>query len=212
MIMMCVLKSWFGGIVALLFVMVSAGSALAQAPGSEAVKPTVDASYRISPNDKLAVTVYEEPDLAAEVSVSSNGMVTLPLIQQVKVLGKTTRQVEMSIAAAYRDQRFLKRPQVTVTVVEFAQRTVSVLGQVNRPGPVLIPGGQERIELLAAIAGAGDFKGIANKRKVRVTRNKGQKGEKSTVVNVTAILNSEKGAQSIFLYPGDFVFVPQRIF
>lgn len=183
--------------------------ALAQ-DGGVVASATPDVNYKISPNDKLQVSVYEEPDLTVEVVVGGNGTVTLPLIQQIKVSGRTSREVEMAIAAAYKSQRYLRNPQITITVLEFAQRTVSVLGQVNKPGSVPIPGGQTSIDLLVAIAGAGDFRNIANKKKVKITRKNGARG-KSITVNVVDLLEGNRD-QVFYLYPGDIVLVPQRIF
>ncbi len=172
---------------------------------------TPDPNYRLSPNDQLAISVYEEPELSLEVAVTSNGTITLPLIKQVKVSGKTVGQVEATIEAAYKDQEFLRFPQVSVTIAKFAERTVSVFGHVNKPGAVPFPGGQTRISLLSAIAGAGGFKQIANQRKVKITRGDGNGAERTMEVNVQDLLNAKDGADHVYLYPGDTVTVLQRI-
>lgn len=208
--MMCLPKCWIC-VLSLLLGAFALGSASAQERAVVA-SATPDTNYRLSPNDQLAISVYEEPDLTVERSVASNGMITLPLIDQVKVAGKTVSEAQNTIAAAYREQQFLRFPQVSVTVAQFAERTVSVFGEVNKPGAVVIPGGQTRIELLSAIALAGDFKRIAKKSKVKVTRNQGRQGQKTEEIDVKDLLESKGTRGTIYLYPGDIVSVPQRIF
>jgi protein involved in polysaccharide export with SLBB domain len=115
----------------------------------------------------------------------------------------------MAIAKAYKVKEFLKNPQVTVSVSAFVKLTVSVLGQVGSPGAIEIPGGQQQIDLLAAIAKAGDFKGIANKKKVRITRKANQRTETH---DVKSLMTDDGDGKAVYLYPGDVVFVPQRLF
>lgn len=210
---MCERKQWIvSGLSALIMLLASFSSfaqeGAAAGPGNSA---NPDPNYRLSPNDQLAVSVYEEPDLSLEVAVTSNGTITLPLIKQVRVVGKTVGQVEADIEAAYKNQEFLRFPQVSVTIAKFAERSVSVFGEVNKPGAVLMPGGQTRMDLLSAIAAAGGFRGIANQKKVRITRGQNARGAKTIEVNVKDLLNSEGDAKKVFLYPGDTVVVPQRL-
>ena len=169
-----------------------------------------DASYRISPDDRLKVSVFDEPELESEVSVARNGMVSLPLVNEVRVSGKTAYEAQLAIAEQYTAQQYLRSPQVTVTVVTFAANHVTILGQVGKPGVIEIPGGQTKIDLLTAIAGAGDFKGIANTKKVTITRNKGKADERTETHDVKDMMKGG-GGKTIYLYPGDVVFVPQRI-
>ena len=168
-------------------------------------------NYRISPSDQVAISVFEEPELSVERSVVASGMITLPLIEQIKIAGKTPREAEIAIARAFKEKQFLKNPQVTVTVTNFAQHTVSVTGFVNKPGKVTMPPGQTRIPLLDAIAAAGDFKNIAKKKKVTIIRKSGSRNGRPEYVNVEDLMKAGRGA-SLFLYPGDSVFVPQRLF
>ena len=168
-----------------------------------------DANYKISPNDKLSVSVFDEPELAVDVAVAADGMVTLPMINQIRVAGKSAHEAQLAIAQSYKSKEYLRNPQVTVTVSYFVQLTVSVLGQVGKPGNIEIPGGQQQIDLLTAIANAGDFKNIAQKKKVKITR----KADKHTETHdVKDLMTDGGGGKTIYLYPGDVVFVPQRLF
>ncbi len=183
-------------LIASLAVVLGLGSALAQ--------ETANANYRISASDRIAISVHQEDELCVERAVANNGMVTLPLIEEIRVAGKTAREAEKAIEAAYRDERFLRHPQVTVTVAQFVERSISVLGAVNKPGTVVIPGGQVQIDLMTAIANAGDFKQIANKKKVRITRKNG----KIIEINAEDIISGK--SKPVVLFPGDIVSVKQR--
>ena len=172
----------------------------------ESGEKAVDLNYRISANDQLTISIFNEEDLSVDRSVQGNGVVTLPLVGPIKVQGKTPAEVEKSIAKAYRDGQILKDPQVSVNISEFAEKSVSIMGQVLKPGKVVIPPGKVRIEFFAAIAGAGDFKGIAKTKAVEIKRKDG-KVEK---VNVDDIRKGKSKIKTIYLYPGDIVTVPQR--
>lgn len=84
--------------------------------------------------DIVKVSVFQSPDMTTETRVDEAGNITLPLISGVQVRGLTPRQAETRIAEALERGQFLKKPQVTVTVVQFRSQQVSVLGNVNRPG------------------------------------------------------------------------------
>jgi polysaccharide export outer membrane protein len=178
--------------------------------GSSNLFAQADANYRISPSDQLAISVFDEPELSVERSVVGSGMISLELLsEQVKVGGKTAREAEIAIAKAYQENQLLRSPQVTVTVMTFALHSVSVMGFVNKPGKVPMPPGQTRISIIDAIAGAMDFKGIAQKKKVTITRKKG--AQKPEIIDYEKLIKSG-GAAELFLYPGDSVSVPQRLF
>jgi|MDTC01.3.fsa_nt_gb polysaccharide export outer membrane protein len=165
-----------------------------------------DEIYRITVGDKLDVDVFEEDELSVQREVKPEGVVTLPYVEKINVLGKTLSEAEKSIAKAYRDQEYLKRPEITVTVASYKKRTVSVLGSVGLEGQVSIPDGKRKIELLAAVAAAGGFEKIANKRKVEIIRA----GHKEPIaINVYELY---KRKTLVYLFPGDVLNVRQRWF
>ena len=185
---------------------------LTLAASSFAQGNAVSANYRLTPNDQITMSVFGEPDITdVAATVAGSGMVNLPLIKPIRLAGKTVREAELAVTQAYIAQELFRSPQVTISVKEFAQHSVTILGQVGKPGVVPIPGGQARIDLVTAIASAGDFRGIANQKKVRITRNRGKANEKTEEVNVKDIMNGRARTKTVYLFPGDVVFVPQRI-
>lgn len=92
-----------------------------------------DRGYKIGPSDVLDVTVYQASDLSRSVQVSTNGTINLPLIGDIRVVGKTPTIVEQEIAAKY-GSGYLRSPHVTVFVKEYNSSRVTVDGAVKSPG------------------------------------------------------------------------------
>ncbi len=185
-------------------------NAPAPAPAAPAPAPAagVSASYTLSPNDAVQVEVYQEDDLRTATVISQEGTISFPLIGVVKVGGLTQTQARDRIADLLR-ARFLVNPQVSVTVVRFASKRFTILGQVNRPGPYEIPA-QEKIDLLEAIAMAGGFTRIAKGSSVTVRRHAGDT-DKILTINADK-MSKNTNVERFLINPGDSITVPESIF
>lgn len=97
--------------------------------------------FVVGSGDVVRVTVFQNPDLAVETRVDGTGRITYPFLGALDVRGKTPGDVEKMIATGLEEKQVLKRPQVTVNVLQFRSQQVSVLGHVNRPGkyPLELP-------------------------------------------------------------------------
>jgi len=127
-----------------------------------------DTDRRLSPNDEITVTVYQEDELKTKTIIDKNGMVMLPLLNQVKISGMTTGQATALIQHLY-DKDYLVNPQVNLIVEKFAGRHFAVMGQVQRPGSFDFPQ-NESVNLLQAIATAGGSTRLGDLSKVKVRR------------------------------------------
>lgn len=129
-----------------------AGQAAYQSINATA-QPVVPAGpYLLRPGDHVAVSVYQEPDLTqSDLPIDDSGMISLPLVGSVQAAGRSVQDVSAEVQRAY-GRRFLRDPQVSVTLRQAAARTLSVEGQVGRPGQFPIEPGNT---LLSAIAMAG---------------------------------------------------------
>lgn len=102
----------------------------------------------ITPLDHLSVTVFREPDLSVvDVTVDESGRIILPMVGAVSAAGKSTEALSNEISGSLR--KYLKSPQVAVTVKQAASRRVTVTGSVVQPGVYPIEG---RLTLLQAVA------------------------------------------------------------
>ena len=91
------------------------------------------ADYKISSLDVLEVTVLNVPDLSKTVQVSATGNISLPLANSIQAAGKTTSELEKSIATRLK-KTYLQSPQVSVFIKEYNSQKITVDGAVNKPG------------------------------------------------------------------------------
>ena len=130
-----------------------------------AKSPEPMAEYVIAPRDVLQVTVFQVPDLSKSTQVNGNGDVTLPLIGQVHVGGRSVEQAQQDIAEKL-GKKYVRAPQVTVLVTKSGQR-VTVNGSVKSPNVLTIDG---RLTLSQAIAATGGLGELANSNRIHVAR------------------------------------------
>lgn len=165
--------------------------------------------YVLQPSDLIRVLVFQEPDLLREVRITQEYTITLPLIGTIDLRGKTVRQAEEIIRSLY-DKDYLVNPQINLTVLEYAQRTVQVVGSVNQPGAVVFPP-EQKMGLVEAIARAGGQSRIADLKKVQLTRTNADGKTENFTVNVENLMKGASGEQWL-LMKGDVIFVPEKLF
>ena len=124
------------------------------------------ANYRIGPRDELSVEVMGAPELKREGEVDAAGNLSMPLVGNIAVGGKTPQQVSDTITAHLRG-RYLKNPQVTVNIKKANARTVTVDGAVKNPGLYPVSG---RMTLQQAIASAQGAELVADLNNVVIFR------------------------------------------
>jgi polysaccharide export outer membrane protein len=130
------------------------GAAAYTALPSPAVVETGE--YKIAPLDTLAITVFQEPDLStpanAPLQVDSRGNINMPLVGQIAAGGKTTSQVSALIAQSLA-HRYLKNPQVSVSVASSVPEHITVQGEVTQAGVFDIKGPTTLLQAIALAHG-----------------------------------------------------------
>jgi len=122
---------------------------LPSAPQTRPVPVTLN-EYLLGPLDTISVNVFNEPTLSvAEAGVSLSGKVSLPLLGEMPVSGRSTGEVATMITSAL-NARYLRNARVSVSVERAANFTVTIDGEVKKPGVYQIPGA--RLTLVQAIA------------------------------------------------------------
>lgn len=139
--------------------------------------------------------------------MSREAAVMLPLIGRVNLAGKTIRQAEELVQELY-DRDYLVNPQINITVLEYARRTVNVLGSVGNPGEIEFPR-EEGLTLLEAISRAGGFTRLADRKKIRLTRQTDSDEPENFIVNADEMIEGDS-AEQWPLQTGDLIFVPER--
>lgn len=107
--------------------------------------------YRLDTSDTIQVTVWGHEDLAAQVTVAPDGLISLPLLGEIQVRGLTLAELEKLITA--RLAEFVREPRVTVALAARRQISVKVFGQVNRPGAFQVNPEASIAELIAMAGG-----------------------------------------------------------
>ena len=95
--------------------------------------PRLDISYVIGPQEKLEIQVVGAESLSGTYLTDVDGDLAFPLIGNVKLDGRSPSEAAREIADRLRG-RYLRDPQVRVIPEEFPEPTISVGGQVKKPG------------------------------------------------------------------------------
>jgi polysaccharide biosynthesis/export protein len=158
---------------------------------------------RIEPSDILYIEVFNEKNLTLERRVQADGTISFPLLRSLEVGGRTASEVARMLTRMLGED-YLVHPEVTVMIKEYRSSTVSVMGKVNKPGPVQLPP-EHRMDILEAIALAGDLQRSGNRNRIEHTRN-----GKTTSYRFDA-LKRDTGKR-VWLEPGDIIFVQESFF
>ncbi len=151
-------------------------------------------SYVLAPGDQLAISVFGEPDLSMEFTLSDNGALNYPFLGEVRVSGRTMAELEKRIADGLRGD-YLIKPEVTVSIKQY--RPFFLNGEVNRPGGYPY---QPGLTLEKALALAGGLSPRAARNKIAAKRANDATGKS---VNIR---------MSDPVYAGDVITVPQSFF
>lgn len=177
------------------------------------VSQSQTAGYRLFPRDRVRIAVHGESDMSVERRIDSNGQVSLPLLTApIALKGLTLAEAEVRIAQAYVREEILVQPHISLSVVEYFPRVISVLGQVNKPGKIELPIESESLSIVEAISNAGGLTRIAKSDTVRVTRRSETGEEKIVSVDVERMIDGRGGVAVFMVEPGDIVFIPERVF
>lgn len=164
--------------------------------------------YHISSADLISVTVYQDLDMNRKVRVNANGTVSMPLIGAVKIGGMTL--IEAQAALEEKLSKFLVSPQVSLFIEEYGNKTVFVMGEVQKPGSYPVPT-ESRMTVLEAISTAGGFTPVAAQDRARVLRNVNGASVTYTI-DVKGITQRGEKDKDMVLEPNDVVYVPQSFF
>lgn len=151
-------------------------------------------AYTLGAGDKVRMTVYGEEELSGEFVVDSTGVLSLPLIGEVNVAGKTLRDAEKMVFNQL-NQGYLVNPRVNLEVMNF--RPFFILGEVNKPGSYPYV---DNMTVINAVALGGGYTTRAKTGSVLLKRTGMNEGKESKVPEDTKV------------FPGDVIRVDERFF
>jgi polysaccharide export outer membrane protein len=160
-----------------------------------------DPAYVIGPDDTLFISVWKEPDLTETLPVRADGMISLPLLNDVRAAGLTPMQLSSTITDKLK--KYVDDPRVTVVVTQMNSQRVYVTGEVLHTGAMTLT---PQMTVLQALASAG-FTQFANTKGIYVLRTENG-AQKKYPVNYKKLVKGQDSSQNIFLKPGDTIVVP----
>lgn len=160
-----------------------------------------ETQYRIGVEDVLLISVWRDSDLTREVPVRPDGKISLPLIHDIPAADKTPEELAQDIQDKLKE--YMSSPTVTVIVREINSIKVYLLGEVVRPGPVIL---RSKVRLLQAIAMVGGLTPFGGKKDVVIYRRTAS-GEKVIEVSYQKIVSGKRPDDNLVLESGDTVVV-----
>jgi polysaccharide export outer membrane protein len=190
-------------ILAAVILLVGAATAQYKTGGAATEKPRAmadAATYVIGPTDVLLVTVWKEPSLSATLPVRPDGMISMPLLNDVRAAGFTPMKLAETITSKLKE--FVQDPQVSIVITEVNSQRVYMVGEIAKPGPVSLISG---LTVLQAISSAGGLSQFANSKKIYVLRSEAG-AQRKIAFNYKQALKGNN--QNISLQAGDTIVIP----
>ena len=164
---------------------------------------TIEPGFRIGPEDVLGILFWRDQEMSGDVTVRPDGMVTLPLVRDVRAAGLTPDELADRIQEAARE--FITDASVTVVVRQVNSRKVFITGEVARPGAYPLASSMTVMQLIAIAGGLTEF---AEPKSISIMRL--ENGESRTFdFDYRDVARGRKRQQNILLAPGDTVVVPE---
>jgi len=179
------------------------------ADGNQATSTAQSPVYVIGPGDGLKIFVWNNPEVSTDAAVRPDGLITIPLVEDVKASGKTptqlARDLEQKLAL------YIKNPQVTVTVTGFVGRykeQIRVVGQATKPSSLSYKENMTVLDVVIAVGGLTDY---AAGNRATVVRTKD--GKKQQIrVRLDDLIRDGDISANIEMYPGDVLIIPESWF
>jgi polysaccharide biosynthesis/export protein len=173
------------------------------APTGPAVTSTgisAPTDYVIGPDDVLGIVFWRDAEMSGDVTVRPDGMITLPLLRDIKAAGLRPDELRAKIVEAA--AKLIEDPNVSVVVRQINSRNVFITGQVLRPGGYPVSGQMTVLQLISIAGGLTEF---ANGKAI-ITRADGG-NNKPAEFNYNDVAKGKKMEQNIVLKPGDTIIV-----
>jgi polysaccharide export outer membrane protein len=159
--------------------------------------------YRIGVTDVLLISVWRNPELTVEVPVRADGMISVPLVDDVPAEGLTPSELKAVITRELAE--FVAAPDVTVIIKQMNSRFVSVIGEVAQTTRVPLT---RNLRVLEAIAQVGGFTPFADRGDIRIVRRQRDGNEVEYRFDYDAYIKGSAPGTNLVLHPGDTIIVP----
>src|SRR3984957_17064255 len=159
-----------------------------------------NSNEKLGGGDLIEITGFGVPDLSTKIRISGSGDIYLPLIDYVHVAELTTDEAQALVQKRLEDGGFVHNPHVSIFVDESASQAITMVGEVNHPGPYPAIGERRLFDLISAAGGLSDKAG----RSVIIER----RGDPSQKITVQLSSNlAEDTENNVDVYPGDTIII-----
>src|SRR5438552_5245511 len=177
---------------------VTSGSAEAQS----AAVANGHSSYRIGPEDMLQISVWKNEAMSKLVPVRPDGMISLPLLQDIQAAGLTPTELRETLVKKLTE--YMPAPEVAVILTDVRSFKVSVIGEVQKPARYELKSWTTVLDVLAL---AGGFNEFAARNRIVVLRPDGKTMQRIPF-NYNKVISTGGEHENIYLQNGDIVLVP----
>lgn len=191
-----------------LFIFVATSPAIAQQISKN--------TYVVGPGDILDIQVWDHDDLSRRVEISQEGIFTFPFVGLVDTSNRSIFQIERLLTQKLSDG-YLVAPQVSITVAEYRNQTVFLLGQVARPGSYVLKHRNHLLELISKAGGLTEQSGTtciivrpeAGASKKEPTSIQAAKKSEIIQINLDKLLSGAENTPPFFVMPGDSIYISE---
>lgn len=164
----------------------------------------ISGDYIIGKEDVLEISVWKSPELSLSIIVRPDGLISLPLIGEVRADGRTPKELKEELQERLKE--FKQGPVVSIIVRESNSKSFFITGEIIRPGKYPL---RSDTTITQAIALAGGFSQWANKDKIILIRKNPMNPEGNRVtIKYSDIVAGTNMRANILLRSGDTVIVP----
>jgi polysaccharide biosynthesis/export protein len=189
----------------------AAGTQLPPASYSTApIAPSED--YTIGPLDEITIHVWRNPELSADkVRVRPDGRLTIPLVQDIPAVGKTSTELQDYIAEKL--SKYIQTPIVSVIVNtpegNFTQQ-VRVIGATAQPASLPYRANMSVLDAMIAVGGLSEFASGNRAKLIRLNRENGEQEEFR--LRLSDLIRRGDASANVLLMPGDTIIIPESRF
>lgn len=188
---------------------VAACASSVDAPAQLTMAPANLTDYIIGPGDQLQLFVWRNPELSATVKVRPDGRISVPLVEDLNVAGKTPstvgREVEQKLS------NYVKDPIATIIMVDFVgplDRQVRIVGEAAKPQSIFYRSDMTVLDVLIQAGGLTQFAAGNRSTLIRTLNGKAQ----TYRVRLDDLIKDGDITANVPLAPGDVLIIPQSYF
>jgi len=185
-------------------------SSTASAIPEDEQRPTDERpDYIIGPGDVLQVYVWDNPDLSVTIPVRPDGRITIPLVEDIRAVGKTPTDLARAIEVILAE--YVRTPQVNIIVTNFRgtyQKRIRVVGQAATPQSLSYQSGMTLLDVVIEVGGLTE---LASGNRAKVIRWEGSV-QNEIRVRLKDLISDGDMSENIEMQPGDVLIIPESIF